>query len=135
MQIDCVKDFSRFIKRKIFRKSIDKALNYTPNNIKGGDSILMFKILVLQKLYNISDEQTEYQILDRISFLNFLGLSSQVPDARTIWKFRETLTKAGIIKDLFNLFNKQIADKNLITKQGSIVDASFVEVPLIEFCL
>ena len=61
-----------------------------------------------------------------ISF--FCRRKKAVPDTRTIWKFRETLTIAGIIKDLFNLFNKQIASKNLITREGNIVRVLFVEV-------
>ena len=69
---------------------------------KGGrpahDAVLMFKVLVLQALFNLSDEQTEYQILDRLSFMKFLGLElcDDVPDARTIWLFRETLRKRVI---------------------------------------
>lgn len=59
------------------------------------DNVMMFKVLVLQRLFNLSDDQTEYQITDRISFQRFLGLSlgEKVPDAKTIWLFRNTLTE------------------------------------------
>lgn len=61
------------------------------------DVVLMFKILVLQRIYNLSDDQSEFQINDRISFMRFLGLGLEdsVPDAKTIWLFKDTLAKAG----------------------------------------
>ena len=71
------------------------------------DNVMMFKVLVLEKLFNLSDDQTEYQITDRISFQRFLGLSlgEKVPDAKTIWVFKNTLTELGIIDVLFAEFN------------------------------
>ena len=70
------------------------------------DCVLMFKVLILQRIYNLSDEQTEYQINDRISFMRFLslGLEDRVPDAKTIWLFRDTLTKADATQKLFDGF-------------------------------
>ena len=93
--------------------------------------ILMFKILVLQRLFNLSDDQTEYQTKDRMSFMRFLGLDlcDRIPDAKTIWLFRENLIKADVIKELFNLFTTQLADKGLVTRTGTIVDATFVDAP------
>src|SRR5213080_407167 len=66
------------------------------------DTILKFKILVLQSLHNLSDEQTEYLIRDRLSFMRFLDLELEdpVPDATTIWLFREALAQAGLIDQL-----------------------------------
>ena len=66
----------------------------------------MFKIMVIQHCYNLSDDQTEYQIEDRQSFRRFLGLSSgdKVPDAKTIWLFREKLVKSGASKVFFQKF-------------------------------
>jgi hypothetical protein len=63
------------------------------------DVVLMFKVLILQSLYNLSDEQAEFQIRDRLSFMRFLGLSlgDDVPDAKTIWLFREQLTEADAL--------------------------------------
>ena len=65
------------------------------------DEVMMLKIIVLQRLYNLSDDQTEYQITDRMSFERFLGLSlgERVPDAKTIGLFRDTLTHSGVIKE------------------------------------
>jgi IS5 family transposase len=91
----------------------------------------MFKILILQRYYNLSDDQTEYQILDRLSFMRFLNLSvtDDVPDSKTIWLFRESITEAGIIEKLFDQFRKLLQEKGLIGHEGKIIDASFVEVP------
>ena len=95
------------------------------------DYVVMFKVLILQRLYGISDAQAEYQIKDRLSFMRFLGfnLCDTVPDEKTIWLYRELLVKAKIIDTLFYRFTKQLEDKGLITRTGSIVDASFVDVP------
>ncbi|MCL2138463.1 MAG: IS5 family transposase [Treponema sp.] len=91
----------------------------------------MFKILILQKLYNMADDKTEFQIKDRLSFQRFLGLKlyDTVPDAKTIWHFREELNKANILDTVFYRFVKQLEDKGIITRSGSIVDATFVDVP------
>ena len=95
------------------------------------DYVMMFKILVLQKLYKLSDDQAEYQINDRMSFMRFLGLGleSRIPDSKTIWLYRETWTKVNVIKEVFRMFNAQLDDANLITHTGSIVDATFVDAP------
>ena len=91
----------------------------------------MFKILVLQRLFNLSDDQTEYQITDRMSFQRFIGLSlgERVPDAKTIWLFRDTLAQNGIIRDIYAMFNNMLASKGIITHTGTIVDATFVDAP------
>ena len=90
------------------------------------DVVMMFKILVLQRLFNLSDDQTEYQITDRMSFQRFIGLSlgKRVPDAKTIWLFRDILTKSGVICDLFVMFNSTLATKGIITHTGTIVDTT-----------
>ncbi len=95
------------------------------------DCILLFKIIILQRLYNLSDDQTEYQINDRMSFMRFLGLGldDKVPDAKTIWLFKDTLTKAGIIDQLFSQFNRLLEERGIITHKGTIVDATFVDAP------
>jgi IS5 family transposase len=92
---------------------------------------LLFKILILQSLYNLSDDTTEFQILDRHSFGRFLGLhiSQKVPDATTIWRFREDLVKAGIVEELFATFNAHLRANGFMAMKGQIVDASIVNVP------
>ena len=95
------------------------------------DYVLMFKILILQRYYNLSDHQTEYQINDRMSFMRFLNLtiSDDIPDSKTIWNFGEQLTDLGLVKELFDLFGKELSRLGLIINEGKIVDASFVEAP------
>ena len=92
---------------------------------------MLFKILVIQSLYGLSDEQTQFQILDRRRFENFLGLSAAagVPEQNTIREFREKLTKAKRFDELFAAFNKRLTAQGFITRQGQIIDASFVEGP------
>jgi IS5 family transposase len=79
----------------------------------------------------MADDKTEYQIKDRLSFQRFLGLQlcDTVPDAKTIWYFREELNKADILDTIFDGFVEQLEEKGIITRSGSIVDATFVDVP------
>ena len=95
------------------------------------DYVMMFKIMVLQRYYNLSDEQMQFQILDRLSFMRFLGLtlSDSVPDEKTIWLFRENLIKHKLVDQLFTKFLNSLEKASLVGKEGRMVDASFVEVP------
>ena len=95
------------------------------------DVVMMFKIILLKRFYNLSDEQAEYQINDRLSFREFLGLSSgdRVPDARTIWLFQDNLLRKQLEEKLFDCFHTCLDEKGLFVNEGKIVDASFVEVP------
>ncbi len=81
---------------------------------------MMLKVLVIQTANNLSDERTEFLINDRLSFMRFLGLRlcDRVPDARTIWLFRERLTKAGAIKVLFERFDTMLRDAGYIAMSG-----------------
>lgn len=95
------------------------------------DVVLMFKILILRTLYNLSDDQLEYQIRDRISFMQFLGLQlgDRVPDAKTIWLFRDDLAKLGLVDRLFDQFDADLIAAGFVAQKGSMVDASIVEAP------
>jgi len=119
---------------EMFREPIEKALYKEAKSNAGAkpyDRVLMFKILVLQRYYNLSDEQTEFQIKDRLSFMDFLGLSlgDKVPDEKTIWLFKDDLSKTDVSKTLFNTFTNKLMQHGIVAKEGSIVDASFVTVP------
>ena len=119
---------------EMFRPALEKARDKgrTSNvGAKGYDLILLFKILILQSLYNLSDNATEFQILDRHSFGRFLGLhiSQKVPDATTIWLFREDLIKAGIVEELFATFEVHLRANGFMAMKGQIVDASIVSIP------
>lgn len=95
------------------------------------DVILMFKILVLQQLHNLSDDRIEYQIRDRFSFMRFLGLQMEdrVPDAKTVWLFRERLKALNLVETLFNRFHEQLSQRGYVARAGQMVDATFVESP------
>ena len=95
------------------------------------DVVLMFKVLVLQQLNNLSDDRIEYQIRDRLSFMRFLGLEleDRVPDAKTVWSFREQLKVLNLVDELFARFHEQLAGHGYVARSGQMVDATFVEVP------
>lgn len=120
---------------EMFRKPLVKALKRS-DGAKGGrppyDPVLMFKILVLQALYSLSDDQTEFQIMDRRTFGRFLGLldaGDRVPDAKTIWLFRERLVQAGAIENLFARFDRHLSKAGYLAMGGQIVDATVVAAP------
>jgi IS5 family transposase len=118
----------------IFRDLLVSGLS-KPTQGKGGrppyDYVLMFKILILQRYYNLSDDQTEYQINDRMSFMRFLNLTiaDDIPDSKTVWLFREQLINLELVEPLFRLFVRELERLHLIVNEGKIVDASFIEVP------
>src|SRR5690606_1372786 len=95
------------------------------------DAVLMFKTLILSALYNLSDDQIEYQVRDRLSFMRFLGLGleDRVPDAKTVWLYREALAQAGLVEALFKQFDGYLARQGYIARGGQILDASIVPVP------
>ena len=138
MKLDKLNDPLTELKERIdfemFRESIESVFE-KPRRSNAGrkqlDAVFMFKILILQRLYNLSDEQMEFQINDRLSFCRFLGLhlGGSAPDYTAIWKFRDALAKAGAVKGLFDLFTRELEARGLVTREGTIVDASFVEVP------
>ena len=118
----------------MFRPELDAALNYSAG-ARGGrppfDPVMMFKILVIQAQSGLSDDRAEFLINDRLSFMRLLGLglSDKVPDAKTIWAFRERLTQAGTIEALFTRFDRAICAAGYIPMSGQIVDASLVAAP------
>jgi IS5 family transposase len=120
---------------KVFRPILNKAFEKEPKGPGGRppfDYVMMFKILILQEYFGLSDEQMEFQITDRFSFMRFLGLRtcSKVPDQNTIWNFREQLKKEDTVKQLFDRFHKELKDEGLIVNKGKIIDATIVEVPV-----
>jgi IS5 family transposase len=91
----------------------------------------MFKVLILQAMHSLSDERCEYLIKDRLSFMRFLGISlaDAVPDANTIWTFREALRKAGAVDGLFLRFDEALRASGFLAMSGQIVDATIVAAP------
>jgi IS5 family transposase len=93
--------------------------------------MVMFRMLVLQSLYNLSDGQVKYQVRDRLSFTRFLGLGIEdgIPDDTTLCLFRETLAKAGLVEKLFERFRRHLEAKGYIARGGQMVDTTIVPVP------
>lgn len=118
----------------VFRKPLAKALKRSDRS-KGGrppfDALMMFKIMVLQALYDLGDDQAEFVINDRLSFMRFIGveLGDKVPDAKTIWLFREHLTQAHAVDNLFARFDKHLQKNGYLAMGGQIVDATIVPAP------
>jgi IS5 family transposase len=136
---DQLEAFAAAVDFELFRPALDAALAYA-DGTKGGrpplDPVMMFKVLVIQAANNLSDERAEYLINDRLSFMRFLGLSlgDRVPDARTIWLFRERLTRATLdgkpaIEALFARFDVSLRAAGYIAMSGQIVDATLVAAP------
>ena len=103
----------------------------SPAGRKPWDAVVMFKAIVLCELYSLSDEQVEYQLRDRLSFMRFLGLGleDKVPDAKTVWLYREQLARAGVIETLFEDFDGYLKQQGYLAMGGQIIDASIVPVP------
>lgn len=133
---DPLEKLNKHIDWRIFETPIEKAFqNEAKDLTKGGrppyNKTMLFKALVIQSLYNLSDEQLEFQIVDRASFKRFLGLkkSDKVPDQNTFWLFREQLIEKEVVEELFKTFNEALDKLGLFAQEGKMVDASFVEVP------
>jgi len=132
---DPLERLSAVVNFELFRPKLEELLKKEPKG-KGGrppyDYVLMFKILILQRYYNLSDDNMEFHLLDRMSFKRFLDidLAHHIPDSKTIWHFREQLSKKeGGVNVLFDLFTSLLERSGLIGHEGKMIDASFVEVP------
>ena len=134
---DPLSKLDRLIPWEQFRPQLEavwrtpRAERKSPSGRTPWAAIVIFKGLLLGVLYNLSDEQIEYQIRDRLSFARFLGLGVEggVPDATTFWLYREQLTRAGAIEELFETFDRYLASQGYQATGGQIVDASIVAVP------
>ena len=119
---------------EIFRPALEGAVARADRS-KGGrppfDHVLMFKVLILQAMHSLSDERCEYLIKDRLSFMRFLGLglADVVPDANTIWTFREALKRADAVDGLFRRFDAALRAAGFLAMSGQIVDATIVAAP------
>jgi len=126
---------SKVLDFEMFRPLLEgKLLNRNKKNNAGAkpfDVVLMFKILLLQRYYGLGDKQVEYQIIDRTSFKRFLGLETgdKVPDEKTVWAFREQMTKTGLVDELFGQFIGYLESNGMIFNEGQIIDASFTIAP------
>lgn len=132
VKINAVVPWETFRSRleKVWRKPSDPRKSDAGR--KPWDAIVMFKAIILCALYNLSDDQVEYQMRDRLSFVRFLGLAleDKVPDAKTVWLYREQLSQAGVIETLFDDFDGYLKSQGYQAMGGQIIDASLVAVPI-----
>jgi hypothetical protein len=128
---DPLERLSTVINFELFRPELEAVLARRDRG-KGGrppyDAVSMFTVLVVQTLYTLSDDQTEYQIKDRLPFMRFVGLElcDPVPDAKTIWLYRETLARAGAFEGLFERFDTMLRNEGWLAIGGQIVDATVI---------
>ena len=92
-------------------------------------ALLMFKVLLLQAMYNLSDEATEEALTDRASFARFVGISldDDAPDHTTICRFRNLLIQKSLLQKLLDEFNKQLERQGKLIRKGVALDASVIE--------
>jgi IS5 family transposase len=132
---DALREIKKLINFEILADKIDE-LAPRPMPTQGGrppfPTELMIHILVLQQLYNLSDEAMEYQLLDRHTFQKFCGLenSSSIPDEKTIWFFKERINKEGGAEALFSAVNQQIEQQGYLARGGQLLDASLIPAPI-----
>ena len=117
-----------------FRPLLDKGYVHERKSNAGRkriDPLILFKMLVLQQLFNLSDQELEFQVNDRRSFEEFVGLGvmNSIPDATTVAFFRDRLLKAGVIEELFEMFESYLRSQGLQARGGQIIDATLVPVP------
>jgi len=127
-------NFKTHINWEMYRNELESM--YSHKNGKGGrppyDPVKMFKILFLQKLYKLSDDEMEFHIIDRMSFQRFLDISpgDPIPDAKTIWVFRERMEKERMLIVLFEKINYWIQKQGKIIKEGSSIDGTLIDAPI-----
>ena len=136
---DPLQAVQQYIDFESFRPTIENVFQQAKHKQSKGsragrpamDPVLMFKVLFLQRLYGLSDSQTEFMILDRNSFQRFLGIVNpkDVPDRNTIWLYRERFTKLNLMQRLFDEFHQRLLEQGMICQEGKMIDASFVVAP------
>lgn len=123
-----LQDLQQHINFEEFRPKLDELCHYSEKGRPHYDVVKMFRILILQTLYDLSDEDMEFNLCDRLSFQKFVGIGvmDDIPDARTIWKFRQRLGADGV-RELFKEFDRIMKERGLSYSKGTAVDASFQE--------
>lgn len=131
---DFLSRLNRLVPWEMFRSSL-VTVQQKPRKSRAGrkptDVLLLFKLVILQKLYNISDAELEYQVNDRLSFMHFLGLGleDKVPDATTVWLFKEQLKEHNLAESLFEQFERYLSTAGYQAQAGQILDATLIPVP------
>lgn len=137
-KLDRLGDILQVLENHVDFKALSQAIDEAaprPSQAKGGrppfPTEIMVRVIVLQQLYNLSDEQMEFQLLDRLSFQRFVFLrhSSQIPDRTTLWTFKEGLLKADAGETVFEAVNRELDKHGYIARCGQIIDTTLVPAP------
>ncbi|WP_041795251.1 IS5 family transposase [Pararhodospirillum photometricum] len=132
---DPLETLSKTVDFELFRPVLERAVRRRSAPSKGGrpgfDAVLKFKMLVLQSLHGLALGRTTYLVRDRLSWMRFCGLGpgDAVPDANTLWDFREALIAAGAFDDLFQRLDRAISEAGYLPMSGQIVDATLMSAP------
>ena len=131
---DPLEELNRMIDWNLFADLLRETTTKSRKSAAGRkpfNRVMLFKMLVLQRMHNLSDDRLEYQVRDRLSFMRFLGLdlAGIVPDAKTMWAFREELKKNQLTERLFARFDECLRELDVELKSGQMIDATFVTVP------
>lgn len=120
---------AKLVDWEAFRPALEPLFKNTGEGRPHEDVVLMTKAMVLQSWYGLADEQLERDCNDRLTFMNFLGYPSKVPDARTIWLFKERIAKEkGKEKEIWDELQRQLERYRVRVKQGKMKDAVFIEL-------
>ena len=130
---DTLEKINAAIDWEMFRAAIVKRIrkeDYSKGGRPPTDEILIFKITLLQDWNQTGDDSTEYLVNCRLDWQRFLGmeLGEKSPDAKTLWLFKEQMGKEGM-REMFELFNKKLQGLGVVKREGTLIDASFVDVP------
>lgn len=130
-----LEQLSALVDFEMFRSDLEEVLIKKDCKSTAGrpqyDSVLMLKVIFLQRYYGLGDEQIQYQIIDRTSFRQFPGIHTvdDIPDEKTVWNVRNKQSQSGTFDVLFSKFRTFLDAKGLCFNEGKIIDATFVEAP------
>ena len=122
-----LEDITKLFDWKAF-EVIFKEINSDTLGAPGYPPLAMFKIVLLQQWYCLSDPGAEEALRDRLSFRRFCGipLDCDTPDHSSIWRFRQTVDRLGLTGKLLAEVNRQLDKAGLIVKRGNLVDATII---------
>lgn len=132
---DKLQDLNEMVPWEVLRQVLEQLPSQERKSKAGRkaiDLMVLFKLLILKQLYNLSNEEVEYQAHDRASFRRFLGLSgaAEIPDATTLDGFEQRLRQADLIEVLFEHFEAFLRQAGYEAKGGQIIDATLIPVPI-----
>ena len=134
---DILPNLKKLVPREDFRGELEVICAHECKSNAGCrpfDVVMMFKNLILQSLYSLSDDEMGYLIMDRLSFMRFLDLDSRVPDAKTIWLFRSKLEGHKLIRKLFDKFNAFLAQSGFAARsETGITQYRMQHGPILHF--